>query len=140
MTYHENVYLATYERWKQFNFIPYGIYIKMPHNYFIKIFNTEILQPYNYIILVFLRNRIHGDRFRFWSQIAIKSDIIKTTSAYVNFFLGVQKTSEVTNFWIRFLAKIEEPILLIEISGTCSLNFWSTGHLGFEFWVPGCRA
>ena len=68
----------------------------MYHNYFIGILNAEILQPENYIILVFIRKRIHIDHFRFWSKVAIKSDVIKTISVDVNFFLGVQKN--ITNY------------------------------------------
>ena len=83
---------------KQFKLIPYGIYIKMSHDYFTGLFNLEIFQSYNYVILVFIRTQIHGDRFRFWS-----GNTIKTTSADVNFFVGVQKTLEVTNSWNQIL-------------------------------------
>ena len=81
----------------------------MSRSYFIEIFNAKVFQPLNYIILAFPRNRIHGDSFRFWSQFVIKSDIIKISSVYVQ----SKKHQKVRIPEIRFLVKIEEPVLLM---------------------------
>ena len=58
-----------------------------------RFFNPKIISYW----LVFIRIPIQKDRFRFWFQVVIKSDILNTTSVTVNFFFVVQKTSEVTN-------------------------------------------
>ena len=60
-----------------------------------------------------MKSLIQSDCFTFWSQVVTKYDIIKATFVDVHFFLRVQETLKLRISEIRFLAYIEELVLLM---------------------------